>query len=287
MILPQYPVYVPSKGRATTPVTASFLLRDRVPFFLVVEPREEETYRLAVPDAELLILPENDQGLVFARNWIREHSSPFARHWQLDDNIRGLLRWWKGCRIPCDAGLALRSCEDFTDRYENIAIAGLNYEMFATSVSRDPPFRLNCHVYSISLIDNSIPYHWRLAYNDDTDLCLQALAGGWCTVQLNAFLASKIRTMALSGGNTDDLYQGDGRCVMSRTLERQWPGVVKTTRRFNRPQHVIDWAKFKAPLIRKADPPPVPDYGIRLVQVADEIRSPELRQLLAEYPQGS
>lgn len=38
------------------------------------------------------------------------------------------------------------------------------------------------HVYSCTLILNSIEQRWRLLYNDDTDLCLQVLAAGWCTI---------------------------------------------------------------------------------------------------------
>jgi len=305
---PRYPIYVPSKGRFKSGYTAKFLIRDKVPFYLVVEPQEADEYGSRYGHENLLILPwqGNDEkrkkfckereiengGLIAVRNWIKEHSikNGFERHWQLDDNIRGVWRRWKARKIRCKSNIAFNIVEDFVDRYENIAIAGLNYYMFAIDKEKLPPFHLNAHVYSFSLILNSIPYKWRIAYNDDTDLCLQALAGGWCTVLINTFLAWKETTMKVKGGNTDDLYQGDGRLKMARSLERLWPGVVETKRRFQRPQHVIKdaWKRFDTPLKLKpgidlSKLPKINEYGMKLIQVKDEIKSPELKKLFLEY----
>jgi hypothetical protein len=254
MRLPRYPVYIPSRGRSDECLTARFLEHDGVPFRLVVEPQEHDLYAARFGAERLLVLPEkNTTGLHWARNWIKDHAvaEGHARHWQLDDNCRRIARLYQGRRIPCAAGVALAATEDFVDRYENIAVAGLNYEMFLPSTYDGiptPPFRVNVHVYSCSLILNSIPNRWRCAYNDDTDLCLQVLADGWCTLLMNAFMVKKMTTMTMHGGNTDDFYQGDGRLRMSRSLERLWPGVVETKRRYGRPQHVINWRKFRTEL---------------------------------------
>lgn len=290
-MLPRYPLYVPSKGRAHEPLTIRFLLKDGVPFRVVCEPEEAAAYEALVGAERLLVLPESNQGLIYARNWIKAHASAdgYDRHWQLDDNISWILRWYRGKRIPCNAGPALRCVEDFADRYENVAIAGLNYEMFA--VGKAPPFRLNHHVYSCTLTLNRIPHTWRLRYNDDTDMCLQVLADGWCTILVNAFLIHKLPTMVVKGGNTDDLYQGDGRLTMARQLERMWPGVVTTERRFGRPQHVVRaaWKRFDTPLKLKpgveldqlagAGPN---EYGFAL-EAVKPIKTPGIQRLYEEH----
>ncbi len=285
-LLPRYPIYVPSKGRSDVCFTARFLEGDGVPFSLVVEPREREAYAEKFPEARILELPTNDVGLVGSRNWIKSYSIAAGdeRHWQIDDNILGTWRRNRGLKIRCSSGFALACVEDFADRYENVAIAGMNYYMFAPNFQHMPPFLVNVHVYSCTLVLNEIPYAWRGPYNDDTDLCLQALAGGWCTVLLNAFLAWKLETMTVKGGNTEDLYQGDGRLKMARALERLWPGVVTVSRRFKRPQHVINWRKFDTPLKPRADAPdPDPDrYRMELVQVKDEIKSPIIQKLFKD-----
>lgn len=289
----RYPIYVPSKGRVDACLTAEVLNRDGVPFFLVVEPPERDAYTARYGAERVLILPFANRGSVIpARNWIKQHSKAAGaeRHWQLDDNIRKFEKWHRGRRIPCEAGVALQACEEFTDRYENIGVSGLNYHMFGHQSGRQPraPFWVNVHVYSCCLILNSLPHQWRGRYNEDTDLCLQVLADGWCTVLFNAFLCDKITTMTMTGGNTSVLYHGDGRLKMARSLERQWPGVVKTDRRWQRPQHVVKdaWKRFDTPLRLKpgidlAALPKVNDYGMTLKQVKP-IKSEALRRLVED-----
>lgn len=563
-VLPRYPIFIPSKGRwqADRALTARCLMEDAIPFKVVIEPQEFDEYEPLVGADQILVLPFSNlgQGSIPARNWIKDYATEAGaeRHWQLDDNIIEFRRLFRGERIPVASGVALRACEDFSDRYTNVAISGLNYQMFVTSQTKKP-FVTNVHVYSCvapdtsvlcadlswrdagsltvgtkivafdeepeyagqgrnsrayrtatidrndpsekpslrvttdigipveasedhpwlvsrqqalrrasrnghpgdlsgrhqlcwvetrdlregdqiahlarpwmrdethdggwisgmwdgegslttqnggrrrvqltiaqkggpvmdrlartladrgyevsigksrsihtlsigggfiealrfggefaptrmldklpalwegrgvrlgqsyelatvtrieslgtrpvasistssgtfvtggylthncSLVNNSIPHYWRGRYNEDTDICLQVLADGWCTVLLNVFMANKLRTMAMGGGNTDVLYEGDGRLKMARSLERVWPGVVTTERRFGRPQHVIKdaWKKFDTPLILRdgvdleALAATSNDYGMKLVE-KKPLRSDHLRRKLLD-----
>lgn len=293
--MPKYPVYVPSSGRFEACQTAKCLIDGGVPFYLVVQPAEAKQYEERFPGAMILQLPWNNDrekknGLLLARNWIREHaeSTGAERHWQIDDNIIRFARRWKLRIIECDPGIALRCAEDFTDRFENVGISGLNYEMFCPARRKQVPFVVNCHVYSCSLINHAMKSRWRLNYNDDTDICLQAIAEGWCTILINVFCAKKMATMVVKGGNTDELYKiNDGRLRMARTLERVWPRVVTIDRRFRRPQHVIhsSWRRFKTQLKLKpgVDPNEPPnEYGMELVQ-EKQIKSPEIKELFKKH----
>ena len=111
------------------------------------------------------------------------------------------------------------------------------------------------------------------------------LAGGLCTVQFNAFLIDKATTGTMTGGNADELYQGDGRLKMARSLERMWPKVVETKRRFGRPQHVIKnaWRKFDTPLKRRADIDwnklESSEYGMSLQEVSP-VKSKWIKKLI-------
>lgn len=288
---PRYPVYVISKGRSDCCLTARFLIRDEVDFRIVVEPQERESYAVEFGDARLLVLPFSNLGLgsIPARNFVWEHAKAAGaeRHWILDDNMTGVYRRWRARKIPCEAGVAFSATEDFVDRYENVAIAGLNYFMFAPNKLKAPPFVANVHVYSCLLILNRLPHRWRGRYNEDTDLCLQVLSDGWCTILFNAFLVLKMRTMTMKGGNATELYKGDGRLKMARSLERMWPGVVETKRRFQRPQHVVKnaWRGFDTPLKRRPDVDfdalarTPNEYGMEIRQVK-ETKSPEIRALV-------
>jgi len=68
-------------------------------------------------------------------------------------------------------------------------------------------------------------------------------------------MIDKNATLTMKGGNMGELYKGDGRLRMARDLEEQWPGVVKTVRKYGRPQHEIvnKSLQFDTPLIRRTD----------------------------------
>lgn len=251
---PRYPVYVISKGRWASRLTAKHLARMGVPFHIVVEPQEHENYMVAflaahIDTSALVVLPFSNlgQGSIPARNWVWEHAlaSRVERHWILDDNIDGFYRLNRNLKTPVTSGTIFRAAEDFVDRYENVAIAGFHYFMFASRKTKLPPFTLNSRIYSCILIKNNIPYRWRGRYNEDTDLSLRALKDGWCTVLFGAFLAMKHTTMTMRGGNTDQLYRGDGRLRMAQSLQEQHPDVVTITRKWGRWQHQVDYRPFK------------------------------------------
>ncbi len=243
---PRYPVYVPTKGRWDSAFTIKALEKIGVPYFAVIQPQEFEQYRTVVKTGEILLLPPGLDGLVPARNWIRQHaeSSGAARHWQIDDNISGFFRLNKNLKTPVGDGTVFRAMEDFSDRYENVAVSGPNYFMFAKNRDEIPPIVLNTRVYSCSLINHAMPYYWRDVFNDDTDLCLRALKTGWCVVLFNAFLCYKQTTMTIKGGNTD-LYQGDGRRQMAESLIRQHPDVTTLSYKFGHWQHHVDYSSFR------------------------------------------
>ncbi|NJN50269.1 MAG: hypothetical protein HC798_03745 [Polaribacter sp.] len=130
-----------------------------------------------------------------------------------------------------------------------------------------------------------MPERWRGRYNEDTDLCLQVLTKGLCTILFNAYMIDKVATMTMKGGNSDELYKGDGRLVMARSLERLWPGIVTVTRRFKRPQHVVRWDRFKQSLKKRTDIVIDfnKDYNLKPVQVAEKIKSKHVQSLVDNY----
>jgi hypothetical protein len=248
-INPQFPVYVISKGRADTRLTAKALEKMKVPYHIVIEPQEFAQYSAVIDAAKILQLPFSNlgQGSIPARNWVWEHSISIGakRHWILDDNIDGFFRLHKNLKVPVSSGVTFKAAEDYVERYENVALAGMQYFMFAPRKSEIPPFALNTRIYSCILIKNDIPYRWRGRYNEDTDLSIRALKDGWCTVLFNAFLAFKQTTMTMAGGNTDELYKDDGRKKMAESLQQQHPDLVKIVWKWGRWQHHVHYKVFK------------------------------------------
>ena len=280
---PKYPVYIISKGRWESRLTAKHLVDMGVPFHIVVEPQEYNNYAAVIDSDNIYTLPFYNlgQGSIPARNWVMEHSISIGakRHWILDDNINGFFRFNKNLKVPVGSGTIFKCAEDFTDRYKNIALSGFNYFMFVSRKTLMPPIYLNTRIYSMILINNSIPYRWRGRYNEDTDLSIRALKDGWCTVLFNAFLGEKSQTMTMKGGNTDELYQGagldkkedDGRWKMAESLRKQHPDIVKITRKWGRWQHHVNYKPFaKNKLIKRKDitiPKGINNYGMKLIKV--------------------
>lgn len=274
---PKYPVYVISKGRADSRLTVKALDAIGVPFRIVVEPQEFAEYAAVIPEQKILTLPFSNlgHGSIPARNWVWEHavSEGAERHWILDDNIEGFYRLADNLKTPVSSGAIFRSAEDFTDRYENVALSGFNYFMFAKRKDGTiPAFQMNTRIYSCILIRNDLPFRWRGRYNEDTDLSLRILKAGYCTVLFNAFLAGKTQTMTMKGGNTDELYVDDGRLKMAESLREQHPDVVKITTKWGRPQHHVDYKPFrKNKLVAKPNliiPKEIDDYGMTLRTVS-------------------
>ena len=278
---PEYPVYIISKGRWEKRLTSRALEAMRVPYHIVIEPQEYEQYAAVIDPAKIYVLPFSNLGLgsIPARNWVWEHSISIGaeRHWILDDNIAWFARLHENKKIKVDSGVCFRVVEDFVNRYVNIAMAGLQYEMFVPAIKKWPPYLLNTRIYSCILLRNDLPYRWRGRYNEDTDLSLRILKDGWCTFLLQVFVAKKMATMTMKGGNTEELYklngQADGRLLMAQSLQQQHPDVVKITRKWGRWQHQVDYRPFKKNrLIRKPGveiPQGVNEYGMRLVHLDD------------------
>ena len=287
---PRYPIYIPSKGRADNPLTAEMFDAGGVPFKLMVEPQERDAYAKRWGSKRVVVLPENNRGLVYSRNACRDHSvsEGHKRHWQFDDDIRRLMRMMGTTRIACPPDVAIRAAEDFTDQFENVGLTSFNYWKLVPfsgpfGMSDYPPFMLNFRCYTCFLMKNDVDCRWRGRYNEDTDMTLQVLAEGLCTVLLNAFLIDTMATSSQSGGQTD-IYVADGRLEMARELERRWPGVVQVKRRFNRPQHVVNWKIFTTQLVRKKGAKPMrpEDYALTLKAVGD-IESEALRKFYEQH----
>lgn len=247
----EFPIYVISKGRWQSRYTVKALGQLGLPFYLVVEPVEFESYASAVdvPSATILQLPFSDlgQGSIPARNWVWDHAISIGakRHWILDDNIKGFYRLNRNEKIKIVDDNPFAHIERWVSRYENVALAGMHYSFFASQRDVLPPLRLNRRIYSCILIDNALPFRWRGRYNEDTDLSLRVLKSGMVTALFNAFLIMKESTMTMKGGNTDELYKDDGRLLMAESLAEQHPDVVKVTTKWGRPQHEVDYRSFK------------------------------------------
>ena len=140
-----------------------------VPYYIIVEKQEFDEYAAVIDPAKILILPieylENydtcddlgsskGKGPGAARNYAWEHSIGLGAkwHWVMDDNIASFNRLNRNLMVKVESGAVFKAAEDFVNRYENVAIAGFNYDFFAKAKEPLPPYTLNTRIYSCLLI---------------------------------------------------------------------------------------------------------------------------------------
>lgn len=299
-LYPQFPLFIPSKGRYEYMITSKYLTKMGIKHYIIVEPQEVELYKKSVSEFNLLTeVLELDMdfkkkyelcdelglskstGSGPARNFAWETSIKmgFDRHWIMDDNIRSFRRMNNNEKVKIESSAFFRIMEDFCLRYKNIGMAGPNYHFFAPSRIKKPQFTLNTRIYSCNLIKNDLPYRWRGRYNEDTILSLDILKGKWCTVLFNTLLQEKMPTQTLKGGNSTELYLKDfkskekyssiGTIAKSQMMVTTHPDVSTVVIRYGRVHHYVDYSIFKyLKLIKKDDADVthgVNNYGLELV----------------------
>ena len=285
--LPQFPIYIPSKGREDYMYTSKSLSFMGIHHYVVVEPSQVIDYEKSVENMQLLVtvLPmdmsykdkyevcdnfglSQSTGAGPARNFAWDHSIELGAkyHWVMDDNIRDFLRLNKNEKVKCTSASYWAAMEDFCLRYTNVAMAGPNYRAFAPHRLKRPPFVANRRVYSCNFIRNDIPFRWRGRHNEDTILSIDILKAGWCTILFNAFLIDKMETQLLKGGNTEEFYHKlgsvdanrkyteTGTLAKSLMLVKVHPDISRMVYKYNRVHHHVDYESFRnQKLIKHSD----------------------------------
>ena len=303
----RYPIYIISKGRPDSRLTVKSLDAMGAMYRVVIEESEYDDYAAVINPNKLLVLPEGFRenpkwarrcentgllgGSIPVRNWVWEHSiaEGHKRHWILDDNIWHFYRAHNNRKTKVLTPTPFRVCEDFTDRYTDVKMSGMNYANLCPGYSKRPPYYHNTRVYSCILLANDVyengELYWRGKYNEDTDLSLRLMKAGYHTYLFNAFVCGKCATLTMEGGNTKEVYgidqvgtkydrtgsDFDHRRAFAESLHAQHPGEVRITQKFGRWHHHIDYRVFQNKKPTKKPGLNIPkggnNYGMKLVKL--------------------
>lgn len=262
-----YPVYIPSKGRYDNNPTARLCIKEGIPYFLVVEPQDAEHYIAEFGEDNCLVMPENDMGLSYARRFCKQHSidNGDTWHWQIDDDMKGVMTRIDGKNVKTPAVEVMTEIEKFTDQYTNIGQVGLCHSLFAWSAKTE--YGLNKQCPSFVLFRNDLDVWWRDFVPEDTDYSLQVLTLAsppglfdqepkqWCTVLFYKYMFDSAVQGQMKGGCTEERYQGDGRLLRIKNLQKYWPGCFTKTWKHDSwrvaPSRV--WRSFEQRLIKNED----------------------------------
>jgi hypothetical protein len=219
----KYVIYIPSKGRANLARTTQTI--EGLNYKLVVEPQDYDGYCKVYSADKVVRLDKNDQGIAYARNYIKQYSRDRGeeKHWQLDDDIeKFLIRKHNTTKnVPADPLLCISIVEHCMDMFSNIAISGICSNPFA--FSKPCAVQVNRLAYQCVLVDNSVSTVWELSPTEDWVYTLSALEAGHCTLAFHHIMQQSAPTMKLSGGNLS-AYVNDKRKLSYETFINAWPG---------------------------------------------------------------
>lgn len=222
-----YPIFIPTKGRANNCKTADLLEHWNTPYTLVVEESDLKPYKAVYPNSDYLVLPKSNQGLSYARNHIKQVAKAigYDYHWQLDDDIKSLGKRINGKNVKVDPQEALGDVEEIVDGFSNVAVAGLRDSVFAWTQTTQ--VSINKQIASVGLFNSLTEQRWADNIIEDTDYAIQTLLAGYCTVIFNRIIYNKAPNNVAKGGQQD---YSTSYNELKRNLVKKYPHFFKLTK---------------------------------------------------------
>ena len=179
------PIFIPTKSRYDNCKTAE-LFGCLSNLYLVVEPQEEMHY---------IILPKNNMGLAYARNYILQYAKKMGYDWfwMLDDDISAIYKR-EGTKLIKDINALYIAEELISNDTGQIA---LEYKQFAWSANKD--YVVNSYadvcvcINVLCAISNKITFRDEVCLKLDRDFTMQIINLGYKVKRttLSAFNAPK------------------------------------------------------------------------------------------------
>ena len=216
---PKFPIYVVSFNRFKNCFyTVSNLEEIKVKYYICIQKSQKKDYQKMLDDNNfihclgLVLSKDTNQGGYLQRNKCMEHATKnnFKKCWILDDNISGWDYLNEG-NHKITNGWCFSNIEQFIDNIqEPIAIFSHSYNFDIRKNDIYSPYQVNRKNYSSLLLDLQLLKNknikFRLKYNEDVDLTLQALNKKLFTLSSNYIVCNKSATLSCKGGNTTSIY---------------------------------------------------------------------------------
>jgi len=248
-------ICIPSKGRSRT-WTYKWLQEGGHTVHHFVEPQDEREYREAgVPN--LVIIPDNDRGLMYVRNyildWAKERNLDWI--WILDDDITQLGIAINGIRNVMQA-------ETLDILFNNVfkyqfPVNGMNYPNFAWAASKlKRRYAINARVVDCCVLLYLPKITWRFreefVTKGDRDFCMQAIkySSGVC---MDLHMWMQVPQIGSNLGGLNEIYKHKKDGQSSRLfvdLWRPYATIVNKGTRIDCKVHMADYAKSLGRTVR-------------------------------------
>lgn len=229
------PIYIPTRHRAGKTKTTQLLDNCGLPYQLVIEPHDYDSYAAHHTADQLLTLPADNFGLANVRNWILDQArgSGWLYCWEIDDDISGFVYRINGERIHTTPRPLMSIVEEYTFAHDNVAGSCIPNQAYLFGYDQKPSLVYNGMIYQVQLLRTDTEVLWRFGLPDDPDRSLQILTAGWTTIVPRRFGQMSPPPMSQAGGMTTTDYAKDGRMTQFERLVDHWPGAYSISYMLN------------------------------------------------------
>lgn len=245
-------IYIPTKGRHDSSKLIETIYNklnsfDISFFTIVIEPQDEEKYKNNYPLLNYLVLPEDNKGISYVRNYIKNYSemNNQPNYWQLDDDVSNFYHREGTKMVKNDIILVLASA---TAQFINngTALGALEYQQLAWSATKELTSNSYCDV--CVFVDNiktmGLRYRPYVEGKEDRDFAMQVIKSGEKTNRTTIFAFAAPKNGSNKGGLKETFYDIDGReeICADRMIEL-WGNTIcqKITKKDGRIDCKINW----------------------------------------------
>jgi hypothetical protein len=245
------PIFIPSKGRPVVGFLLKELLATSLEWYYVVEPQEQAAYAALMPVDRLIVLPDNNKGIAFVRNFIldrcRTSGSPWF--WMLDDDITGFYRVEHRRNVRTSITTVLEQAEAsiaaLSDRF-SVGQYALEYQQYAWSSTKK--YRVNSYCDVCVAINTAVKAAYREYVNlkEDRDFTLQVITSGFSSVRVCDLAFSAPKNGSNAGGLKPVYGTPDRESTANRRMVELWGNTICkiVVKKNGREDVKIDWSRF-------------------------------------------
>ncbi len=215
-------IFIPTKNRVNNSTLIKFAETQNENITIVLEPQDFEKYKNIFPSFKYLVLPINDGGITYVRNYIKEYTENnlIDNYWQLDDDLTGLFYRKDAKLIRTGFDALVNAQNQFLNN--NIALGGLEYGQFAWSQTKD--FVMNSFCDSCVFVDNTktlgLRYREYVSGKEDRDFAMQVIKSGQKTARTTLYAFNAPSNGSNAGGLKEIFYDlGKEKIAVERMVE--------------------------------------------------------------------
>lgn len=235
-------IAIPTKGR---PTTKTYRLLGDIPFTHFVEPQDEPLYRAEnVPN--LQVIPDNDKGITFVRNYILDWAMVAGHKWLwiMDDDVTGFG--------TAKAGKTIKGDHTVLTDFHTVAsklkfpVNGLNYCQYAWSYStKKSRYVINKRPPEVCtlLYLPKISWRYRPDRKEDRDFALQAIKHS-DGIMLDTHAWFNCPGVGTNAGGLQSLYQQKRDTIWAQKLVRDWAPYATLNKKKDRIDAKIDFSGY-------------------------------------------